>query len=71
MERIWLKQIREAKNMDQKEIAAKTKITQAYYSYIENGDRNPSVESAQKIAEVLNFDWTMFFPSKKKKGNKK
>ena len=71
MERIWLKQIREAKNIEQKEIATKAKITQACYSYIENGARNPSVNLAQKIAEILDFDWTMFFPSKKKKGNKK
>ena len=28
---------------------------------------NSSKELAQKIAEVLDFNWTMFYPSKKKK----
>ena len=69
MERNWLKQIREAKGYEQKDVADKINKTQAYYSFIESGDRNPSVESAQRIAEVLEFDWTLFFPSKKK--NKK
>jgi putative transcriptional regulator len=28
---------------------------------IENGERIPSVGTAKKIAEILNFDWTLFF----------
>ena len=32
--------------------------------YIENNKRNPSVELAQKIANVLDFDWTLFYPKK-------
>ena len=28
---------------------------------IENGNANPSVKVAKKIAAVLGFDWTMFF----------
>ena len=67
MERHWLKQIREAKGLEQKEVAQKIKKTQAHYSYIESGDRNPTVELAQKIADVLDFDWVMFFPKKKRK----
>lgn len=67
MERLWLRQIREAKGLEQKEVAFKIKKTQACYSYIENGQRNPTVELAQKIADVLDFDWTLFFPKKKKK----
>ena len=69
MERHWLKQIRETKGLEQKDIALKINKTQACYSYIENGNRNPSVELAQKIADVLDFDWTLFFPKKKKKRN--
>lgn len=68
MERLWLKQIREAKGMEQKEVASKIKKTQACYSYIESGDRNPTVELAQKIADVLDFDWTLFYPKKRKRG---
>ena len=67
LERHWLKQIREAKCLEQKEVADKVGKTQACYSYIESGYRRPSVELAQKIASVLEFDWTLFFPEKKKK----
>jgi len=28
---------------------------------IENGNANPSVKVAKKIAAVLGFDWTRFF----------
>ena len=66
MERHWLKQIREAKGMEQKYVAYKICKTQACYSYIESGNRNPSIELAQKIADVLDFDWVLFFPKKKK-----
>lgn len=31
------------------------------YFYIENRNRNPSVETAKKIAAVLGFDWTRFY----------
>lgn len=67
MERHWLKQIRLAKGMEQKEVALKINKTQACYSFIESGDRNPTVEVAQRIADVLDFDWTLFFPKKKHK----
>lgn len=70
MERSWLKQIRLAKGMEQKEIALMINKTQAHYSFIESGDRNPTVELAQRIADVLDFDWTLFFPKKKKKKSK-
>mgnify|MGYP002524671661 CR=1 FL=1 len=66
--REWLIQIRKAKGFTRTDMVKKIKITQQMYYYIENNQRNPSVELAQKIAEVLGFDWTMFYPSKKKKG---
>ena len=66
MERHWLRQIREAKGLEQKEVADAVNKTQACYSFIESGNRNPTVELAQKIADVLDFDWTLFFPKKKK-----
>ena len=52
--------------MEQKYVAYKIGKTQACYSYIESGNRNPSIELAQKIADVLDFDWVLFFPKKKK-----
>ncbi|HOV79554.1 MAG TPA: helix-turn-helix transcriptional regulator [Bacillota bacterium] len=33
-------------------------------SVIENGNANPSVEVAKKIAAVLGFDWVWFFDDK-------
>ena len=71
MERHWLKQIREAKGLEQKDVANAIKKTQACYSYIESGDRNPTVKVAQEIAEFLVFDWTLFFPKNKKKKKQK
>ena len=71
MERHWLKQIREATGMEQKDVALKIGKTQACYSFIESGNRNPSTKLAQKIADVLDFDWVLFFPKKKKNNRTK
>lgn len=60
----WLKHIRIDADMTQIEVAAKVGITQQMYWMIENGERRPSVETAKKIAAVLGFNWTMFFPDK-------
>lgn len=53
-------------DMSQACVAEKSGITQSAYFYIENGERRPSVETAKKIAAVLGFDWTLFFPDEKK-----
>lgn len=58
---VWLKAIRESKNLSQEEISRSVDITQASYSNIENGKRTPSVPVAKKIAAVLGFDWTRFY----------
>lgn len=57
--RAWLIKIRG--NKTQKEIAAKSNISQNFYSCIECGARRPSPEVAKRIASVLGFDWTRFF----------
>ena len=67
MERNWIRQIRLAKGLEQSDVSSKINVTQACYSFIESGNRNPSVKLAQKIADVLDFDWTLFFPKKKKR----
>jgi transcriptional regulator with XRE-family HTH domain len=36
-------------------------ITQPSYSNIEMGKRNPSVDAAKKIANVLGFPWARFY----------
>lgn len=57
----WLKEKRNKKGISQGCVAEKIGITRVSYSRIENGERNPSVETAKKIADVLGFDWTQFY----------
>lgn len=59
--RAWLRELREQRRMQQKEIAKRARISNPFYSDIENGKRNPSVATAKKIADILEFDWTRFF----------
>lgn len=59
--RDWLIQKRKEKNLDQKHISEMVGVTQQFYNYIENGKRRPSPEIAQKLAEILDFDWTLFY----------
>ncbi|NLU53429.1 MAG: helix-turn-helix transcriptional regulator [Clostridiaceae bacterium] len=59
--RQWLKDLRQKMALSQSEVATKIGITQQQYSFIENGNRTPSVETAQAIANVLGFPWTRFF----------
>ena len=61
MKRNWLRIYRENKNKTQQEVAEKGDISQSAYAMIEIGERNPSVGTAKKIAEVLEFDWTKFY----------
>ncbi|AFL99474.1 putative transcriptional regulator [Desulfitobacterium dehalogenans ATCC 51507] len=61
MTRYWLAKIRLEAEKTHEEVAEVVGIKRQYYSMIENGERNPSVKVAQKIAEVLGFKWTLFF----------
>lgn len=61
MSRKWLNSIRESKNMTHESVAEKSGISRAYYTRIENGEYNVPVDTAKKIAEALEFDWTMFY----------
>ena len=45
----------------QQELANLININRAYLSKIENNQRTPSVKIAKKIADELDFDWTLFF----------
>jgi len=47
--------------MTHEKVSVRCDITRQFYSMIENSERSPSVETAKKIAEVLNFDWTRFY----------
>lgn len=53
--RKWLVKLRG--NATQSEIAARLGITQQYYSYIENGDRQKKmdIQICEKIADIFNI----------------
>lgn len=59
--RDWLADFRQLANMTHEKVSVRCDITRQFYSMIENGERTPSVETAKRIAEVLNFDWTRFY----------
>ncbi|WP_019123897.1 helix-turn-helix transcriptional regulator [Brevibacillus massiliensis] len=61
MVRDWLLTQRDNSKMSQEEVAYKAGITRQYYGMIESGARKPSVEVAKKIANILGFNWTLFF----------
>lgn len=45
----------------QETVATEAGISRAYYTQIETGKRNPTVDTAKKIAGALDIDWTLFF----------
>lgn len=59
--RIWLQEKRIKKELNHEQVAQESGIQRAYYTMIENGNRDPSVEVAKKIAQALDFSWTFFF----------
>lgn len=62
MAREWLVLARG--DLTHEEVAQLVGIKRQYYSMIENGNRNPSVNVAKKIGHVLNLEWTLFFEDK-------
>jgi len=59
--RHWLKAFRDQRGLTQQEVADRSDIGRAYYTMIEGGVRNPSVNVAKAIGKTLGFDWTIFF----------
>ena len=59
--RNWLVDIRESKNYSQKYVSEMVGVAQPSYCNIEHGERNSAVETAKRIAAVLDFDWTRFY----------
>lgn len=52
---------RNAQNITQKELSARTGITQADISRIENGTRNPSLNMVKKLAQGLGMQLKIEF----------
>jgi transcriptional regulator with XRE-family HTH domain len=44
---------RNARRLTQKELAAKLEVDSSFVSLLESGGRNPSVETLEKLSEVL------------------
>jgi len=59
--RTWLKEMRAKKGLTQQEVANAANVDVTMICKIEQGERRPSVEVAQKIAAVLGFNWTRFY----------
>ena len=57
--RDWLVEIRGKRS--QQKVADQIGIAQSTYASLETGVRNPSVKMANRIAEVMHFEWTRFF----------
>lgn len=64
--REWLVVIRKKKGMSQYKVAAEAGISQSFYAGIETGDRGMKlpVQTAKKIAAVLEFEWERFYDEK-------
>ncbi|NLD87643.1 MAG: helix-turn-helix transcriptional regulator [Clostridiales bacterium] len=60
-----LAKIRETKKMTQQELSEAVGLTRQTISAYENGVAKPSPEKAKKIAEILGFDWTLFYEERR------
>ena len=56
-----IKERREELDLSQKELAEKVGISQSFLCDIEQGRSKPSIDTALKIAEVLNISDVKFF----------
>lgn len=48
-----IKEIRKQRNLTQKKLADQIEISRSYLSDIENGNKNPSIKTTQRLAEKL------------------
>ncbi|WP_299090441.1 helix-turn-helix transcriptional regulator [uncultured Metabacillus sp.] len=67
MRRDWLISYRKKFNLTHQNIADSINVSRQYYGMIESGERDPSVETAKKIGNLLNFNWIIFFENKSNK----
>jgi len=58
--RDWLKKIRKELSLSQTDVAKELNISRSHYACIENGIRNPSMKLAERISELLKFDFSRF-----------
>lgn len=51
-----VKKFRQEKNLSQAQLAKLSGVAQSSICYIENGCRNPSIDTAKKLARALGVD---------------
>ena len=61
--RQWLIDLREKANLTRMQTGYHCDVHVTYIAKIEDGERRPSPEVAQKLGKLLGFDWTRFYPS--------
>ena len=66
-----IKEIRTEKNLTQEAIAFKAEVDRTFMNHVENGKRNVSVESLEKIVSGLETNIKEFFSSDLFNGKKK
>jgi transcriptional regulator with XRE-family HTH domain len=53
--------IRKEKGLSQEKLALEAGLNRAYIGYIERGERNPSIDTVEKIAKVLDVSLDLLF----------
>lgn len=56
-----IKQIRNEKGLSQEKLALKAEIDRTYLAGVEQGKRNPSLKSLEKIVEALDISFQDLF----------
>ena len=56
-----IKEIRSKKGISQEKLALKSELDRTYVAGVENGKRNPSIKSLEKIINALDTDFGNFF----------
>lgn len=56
-----IKEIRSEKGISQEKLALKAELDRTYVAGVENGKRNPSIKSLEKIINALDINFGCFF----------
>lgn len=59
-----IKELRDVKQLSQKDLAYASDLDRSYIASVENGQRNISIVNIEKIANALGENLTTFFNSK-------
>ena len=61
-----IKEIRVTKKLTQEQLAWEADVDRTYMNHVENGRKNISIKSLEKIIKALNTDMSTFFKDFKK-----